>query len=179
MRLSDRDSFYKYFRMTPSRFDHLLSLIGPQITRQHTNFRSPISGAERLAVTLRFLTTGDSMQTIAFSYRMGHSTVCTIIPETCDAIWNALAPEYLRTPSNAEEWKTSNSSSKTRGAAAPSTRITWASLLGSEEPSLKLLRSGKLQRTNCSPISNCRHSKSAIFISRNTNYNNIINSLLL
>ena len=30
---------------------------------------------------------------------------------------------------------------------------------------------------NSSPISNCRHSKSAIYISRNINYN--INSLLL
>ena len=60
---------------------------------------------------------------------------------------------------------TSNSSSKTHGAAAPHTQITWASLLGSEEPSLKLLHSGKLQRTNSSPISNCRHSKSAIVIS--------------
>ena len=62
-------------------------------------------------------------------------------------------------------------------AAAPCTRITWVSLLGSEEPLLKLLRSGKLQGTNSSPISNCRRSKSAIFILRNINYN--INSLLL
>ena len=62
-------------------------------------------------------------------------------------------------------------------AAAPRTRITWASFLGLEEPSLKLLRSAKLHRTNSSSISNCRRSKSAIFISRNINYN--INSLLL
>ena len=73
--------------------------------------------------------------------------------------------------------RTSNSSSKTRGAAAPRTRITCTSFLGLEEPSLKLLRSSELQRTNSSPISNCRRSKSAIFISRNINYN--INSLLL
>ena len=72
---------------------------------------------------------------------------------------------------------TSNSSSKTRGAAAPRTRITCTSFLGLEEPSLKLLRSSELQRMNSSPISNCRRSKSAIFISRNINYN--INSLLL
>ena len=56
---------------------------------------------------------------------------------------------------------------KTRGAAAPRTRITLASFLGSKEPSLKLLRSAKLQCTNSSPISYCRHSKSAIFLSRN------------
>lgn len=104
MRLSDHESFYKYFRMVPSRFDHLLSLVGPAITRQQTNFRSPISPGERLAVTLRYLATGDSMQTIAFSYRLGHSTVCMIVEDTCDAIWNALAPEYLRTPSNRAEW---------------------------------------------------------------------------
>ena len=39
---------------------------------------------------------------------------------------------------------------KTSGAASPRTPITWASFLGSEEPSLKLLRSAKLQRTNSS-----------------------------
>ena len=50
------------------------------------------------------------------------------------------------------------------------TRITWAPFLGSEEPSLKLLRSAKLQRTNSSPISNCRRSKLAIFFLRNINY---------
>ena len=51
-----------------------------------------------------------------------------------------------------------------------------ASLLGLEEPLLKLLRSAELQHTNSSPISNCQRSKSAIFISRNINSN--INSLL-
>ena len=72
--------------------------------------------------------------------------------------------------------KTSNSSSKTCGAAAPRTRITCAYFLGSEEPLLKLSRLAKLQRTNSSPNSNCWHSKSAIFVSRNINSN--INSLL-
>ena len=72
--------------------------------------------------------------------------------------------------------QTSNSSSKTRGAAVPCTRIIWASFSGLEEPLLKLLCLAELQHTNCSPISNCRCSKSAIFFSHNINYN--INSLL-
>ena len=46
-------------------------------------------------------------------------------------------------------------------------KIYWASFLGSEEPSLKLLRSEELQCMNFSPISNCRRSKSAILFSRN------------
>ena len=61
-----------------------------------------------------------------------------------------------------EQCRTSNSSSNTRGAE--------------EEPSLKVLRSAKLQCKNSSPISNYQRSKSAIFILRNINYN--INSLL-
>ena len=39
----------------------------------------------------------------------------------------------------------------------------WVSFIGSEEPSIKLLRSAELQRTNSSPIPYCQHSKSAIF----------------
>ena len=60
------------------------------------------------------------------------------------------------------------------GLLPPHTQITWASFLGSEETSLKLLRSVKLQRTNSSQISNCSHSKSAIFLSRNINYKFIV-----
>ena len=51
--------FIKYFRMAPSRFDHLLSLIGPGLSRQNTPMRSPVSPGE---VTLRYLATGDSMK---------------------------------------------------------------------------------------------------------------------
>ena len=105
MRLRDHESYFKYFRMTPSRFDHLLSLVGPAIIRQETNFRKPVSPGERLAVTIRYLATGDSMQTIAFSFRLGHSTVCEIIDDTCDAIWKAVSVDYLRTPSTKQEWK--------------------------------------------------------------------------
>ena len=105
MRLVDHESFYRYFHMTPQRFDNLLSLVGPLITRQATVMRSPISAGERLAVTIRYLVTGDAMQTISFSFRLGHSTVCGIIDNTCDAIWNALSPDYLRTPRNSEEWR--------------------------------------------------------------------------
>ena len=67
--------------------------------------RTPISAGERLAVTIRYLVTGDSMQTISFSYRLGHSTVCNVIDGTCDAIWEALSPEYLCTPKNCEDWR--------------------------------------------------------------------------
>ena len=105
MRLSDHESFYKYFHMTHQRFSHLLSCIGPSIKRQDTRLRDAIPTAERLAITLRYLVTGDSMQTISFSYRVGHSTVSGIIEDTCDALWAVLMPEYMRRPTSEEEWR--------------------------------------------------------------------------
>ena len=104
MHLSDHESFYRYFHMTPERFSLLLREIGP-IIRQDTNFRRAIPPGERLAITLRFLVTGDSMQTISFSYRVGLSTVAGIINQTCEAIWNVLQLEYLKRPSDAAQWK--------------------------------------------------------------------------
>ena len=45
------------------------------------------------------------MQTISFSYRVGHSTVSGIIDSTCDALWTALQPQYMSRPSSPAEWR--------------------------------------------------------------------------
>ena len=42
---------------------------------------------------------------LSFSFRLGRSTVCGIIRETCDVIWNVLAEEYVRAPSSIAEWE--------------------------------------------------------------------------
>lgn len=100
-RLVDHTSFYKYFHMSPTKFDELLSYIGAVIARM----RRPMSPGESLAVTLRYLVTGDSMQTISFSYRLGHSTVCHINDDTCQAIWEDLSPECLRSIQNSKQFE--------------------------------------------------------------------------
>jgi len=69
--------------MSPERFDHLLSLVEPDIAKNQTNFREPISAAERLCLTIRYLATGDSQQSLSFAFRIGRSTVSGIIRETC------------------------------------------------------------------------------------------------
>ena len=91
--------------MSPESFDYLLSKVGPLITKHSTRLRQPIPPAERLALTLRYLASGDSQQSMSFSYRIGRTTVSNIIHETCLAIWEALSEEYLRPPTSSEEWK--------------------------------------------------------------------------
>ena len=62
-------------------------MFGCPIIQKCDQTREPISPAERLSVTLRYLATRDSHQTSAYKYHLGHSTVNTIIPETCQALW--------------------------------------------------------------------------------------------
>ena len=103
LRLIDKENYFKYFRMSRTIFDYLLNLIKPHIQHKLTH-RFPIGPAERLAITLRLLATGDSQQTVAFSYRIGVSTVNYIFYETLDAIYKVLQPVYLKVP-NQNEWK--------------------------------------------------------------------------
>ena len=91
--------------MAPDRFEHLLSLVDPIITKKDTRMRKAIGPAERLSLTLHYLAYGDSQQSNSFTYRIGRSTVSKLIRETCDAIWAVLHLEYLKPPNSNKEWK--------------------------------------------------------------------------
>lgn len=88
--------FKNYVRMDCECFDFLEQRIAPLIQRVGANFRSPISPGERLAVTLRYLASGSSMTSLSYAFRIGKSTVSSIIPESCDAIFKVLKDEYLK-----------------------------------------------------------------------------------
>ncbi|XP_068082944.1 uncharacterized protein [Anabrus simplex] len=96
--VDDESKFYQYFRMSHYDFMRLLGFIEADIQQMNTSFRECITPAEKLAVCLRFLATGDSFRTIAFSYRLGHSTVHAIVRQVCQAIINNLLSIYIPTP---------------------------------------------------------------------------------
>ncbi|KAL3066035.1 hypothetical protein OYC64_016054 [Pagothenia borchgrevinki] len=84
--------------MSKDHFDELLGKVGPLITKADTSMRLSIGPAERLAICLRYLATGDSYRTIAFSYRVGHAR------EVAGAIWTALVDETMPVPQT-EDWR--------------------------------------------------------------------------
>ena len=106
LRLSDPDLHFRYLRMSKETFDNLVSAVAPLLSRRKyfSPQRAAITPAERLAVTVRYLATGTSQVSLSFNYRMGRSTVCGIVRETCEAIWKALQPVYVRAPSSQQEW---------------------------------------------------------------------------
>nr|CAH7767947.1 unnamed protein product [Callosobruchus chinensis] len=81
----------------PADFDLLISLIGPRISKQHTNYRECIPAEMRLAITLRFLATGDSYSSLMYLFRVSRPLICKIIPEVCACIIEALKEHVKRT----------------------------------------------------------------------------------
>ena len=59
-------------------------------------FRKAIPAREKLAATLRFLATGESVKSIHLQFRHGQETVRRYIPKVCRAIYDALADEYMK-----------------------------------------------------------------------------------
>ena len=90
--------------MSPERFEHLLQLTGHELSKKDTRFRKAIPAAERLALTLRFLASGDSQKSLSFAFRIGTTTVSKIISETCIAVKEELGTKFLRPPRCPLDW---------------------------------------------------------------------------
>ncbi|KAM0734073.1 Protein ALP1-like [Formica fusca] len=88
--------------MSVEQFDMLHNLLKPKLEKK--SHRNPLEIELHLALTLSYLAHGDSAATTAGHLRVEKSTVYSIIPEVCKAIWDVLQPLYLRCPNEENEW---------------------------------------------------------------------------
>jgi hypothetical protein len=79
--------------MSLSDFEYLLTLISPIISKQDTQLRDSIPAKIRLAITLRFLATGDSYKSLHFLFKVSSQIISKIVPEVCAAINQVLKNE--------------------------------------------------------------------------------------
>jgi hypothetical protein len=86
---------------------HLLSEYQLNIFSFCVCFRGkpPLDPELKLAITLRFLATGNSYQSLAFSFRVVHNTISVFVPQVCAAVVDEYRDEVFRTPSNPAEWR--------------------------------------------------------------------------
>lgn len=82
--------------MDVETFDRLLELVTTTIQKKETVMRKSISPAVRLAVTLRFLATGDSSVSLSRTFLVSPSSISIFVPEVCDAIYTALKDTYMK-----------------------------------------------------------------------------------
>ena len=94
---TDIPGFINYMRMTP--------MIKTTNYRQATNYRAPISVGEKLALTIRYLATGESHTLLFCQFRVGRLTISKFLPDVCRAIQDEFTREYLRCPTTPDVWK--------------------------------------------------------------------------
>ncbi|XP_069616234.1 uncharacterized protein [Ranitomeya imitator] len=92
------EKFHEYTRMSQDSFWDLLARVQGAIRRQDTQLRRAMPPEERLLVTLRFLSTGESLSSLHFHYRLGISTLSEIVADTCRTLWNVLRDEFIPLP---------------------------------------------------------------------------------
>lgn len=61
--------FHKFTRMSQEDFEDLLSKVSPFITKKNTQLRHAVPAKTRLALTLRFLASGDSYESLHFLFK--------------------------------------------------------------------------------------------------------------
>ena len=105
LKIEDRIGFREMFRMDMADFEIILSKISDLITpRDKIGGTNPISADERLALTLRFLATGETFKSLHFQFRISVSAISYIIKGCCKAIVKRMAAEFIKVPSSDEEW---------------------------------------------------------------------------
>ena len=104
LELSDSEGFCRFTRMDMTHFQELLSIIGPDLRRQDTSMRTSISPKEQIALSLRFLVTGETFRSLEFQFRISRKAISYIVVDVVDAIYRNMGGKFLSPPSSQDEW---------------------------------------------------------------------------
>jgi len=104
LRIEARGGFKAFLRMEADVFMQILGRVEDRISKS-AQARPPLAPGLKLAITLRFLATGNSYRSLAFDFRVAHNTISLFIPEVCDAITEEYREQQLSTPTTEAEWE--------------------------------------------------------------------------
>ncbi len=106
LRVEDLRSFKNFLRMDPEMFQEVLLRLENRITKQDTFYRKALEPGMKLAITLRYLASGDNYHSLMYGFRVPHNTISLFIREVCEAIIAEFAEEVIACPTTPDEWKT-------------------------------------------------------------------------
>jgi hypothetical protein len=104
----DRESqgdYVGFVRMDRNLFAELVRRVSPHITKGRGKGRTPLEPELKLVVTVRYLATGNSYRSLAYSFRVPHNTISLFIPEVCKAISAVFKDELFTVPSTPDAWR--------------------------------------------------------------------------
>ena len=98
--VEDKKGYQNFFRLSQDQFQFVADKIRPAIQQKPQPYPLNLlnnnkSVEERLAVKLRFLSTGDEFQSLEYLFCITRQQISTIVRETCEAIYCTLGQEHL------------------------------------------------------------------------------------
>ena len=100
LEVGDAVAYKDFFRMTKNQFALLVEKVSPLIQKKDqpqavSPVRATIQPDERLAVTLRFLATGETFHSLEYSFRISRQTISSIVSETSRALYKVGRPNFV------------------------------------------------------------------------------------
>ncbi|KAL0830080.1 hypothetical protein ABMA28_003537 [Loxostege sticticalis] len=89
------EKFRKYCRINKNQFDFVLSLIVEEIQPKN---RHAITAEEKLYLTLRFLATGETFESLSTSFRISVSYISRLVKRVLNVMREKLVPILMKTP---------------------------------------------------------------------------------
>ncbi|GBN41189.1 hypothetical protein AVEN_170152-1 [Araneus ventricosus] len=102
--LEDAEGYRRWLCMDTATFEFLLTMVTPYISGKDTNMWKTITPGEKLAVTLRYLASGETQSSLAYQFRISQNTISGILKLVCSALVTVLKNIHLCFPSSKAEW---------------------------------------------------------------------------
>ena len=105
LKKEDVKGFRNFMRMDFDVYQEILTRIEYRIKPKISKYRTPLTAGIKLAITLRYLATGDSYHSLMYGFRVAHNTISKVVRQVCDAIVAEFSEELIHCPSTSDEWK--------------------------------------------------------------------------
>ena len=104
--VEDTRTYGEMMRMDYDCLKHILQLIEPYITPQNSGVsrQRVVTAAERLVLTIRFLSTGETFSSLSLQFRISERAISYIVDSVSKAIVSYIGKEYIKLSSCSREW---------------------------------------------------------------------------
>ena len=102
--VEDTASFQEFIRKDKMHFNYLVKKLYPRLQKTDTVMRESIKPPEQCCLFLRYIASGESFRSLEYQFRLSRRSISRIVSNVAQALIGVFQKQYLRTPSNAEEW---------------------------------------------------------------------------
>ncbi|XP_030848896.1 uncharacterized protein LOC115927295 [Strongylocentrotus purpuratus] len=105
LRNEDVQGFRNFTRITPAMFAEMVTRLTPRLQKYDTWYRKALPVGLKVAITMRYLASGDSYHSLMYLFYVPHNTISLLVLDVCQAIYAEYGEETISNPSTPEGWK--------------------------------------------------------------------------